>query len=189
MCITKPHNWRATTCTAPGHCATGRGVCISVSFDTRSGRGWIYFFTKVPVRTPDDLRKLRLWTAVGYPETEKLSKALGFQVVPLPETDMLTGLQTGLIEAIEVPPLFALLERTYQLATYMTNLKFAPLNAATVINVPAWERIPASYRSPLLEAVRQVGKTLREEILRLAMRPFRKCTNVACRLSTWTNPR
>ncbi len=126
--------------------------------------GWIYFFTKVPVRTPDDLRKLRLWTAAGYPEAEKLSKALGFQVVPLPETDMLTGLQTGLIEAIDVPPLFALLERSYQLAKYMTNLKFAPLNAATVISVPAWERIPASYRSHLLEAVRQVGKTLREEI-------------------------
>jgi TRAP-type C4-dicarboxylate transport system substrate-binding protein len=44
--------------------------------------GWIYFFTKVPVRTPDDLRKLRLSTAAGYPEAEKLSKALGFQGGP-----------------------------------------------------------------------------------------------------------
>lgn len=74
--------------------------------------GWISFFTKVPVRTPDELRKLRLWTAAGNPEAEKLSKALGFQVVPLPETAMLTGLQTGLIDAIDVPPLFALLDRS-----------------------------------------------------------------------------
>jgi TRAP-type C4-dicarboxylate transport system substrate-binding protein len=126
--------------------------------------GWIYFFTKAPVRTPDDLRKLRLWTAAGHPEAETLSKALGFQVVPLPETDMLTGLQTGLVDAIDVPPLFALLDRSYQLAKYMTNLKFAPLNAATVISLPAWERIPASHRPRLLDAVRQAGQALRAAI-------------------------
>lgn len=126
--------------------------------------GWIYFFTKVPVRTPNDLRKLRLWTAVGHPEAEKLSKEFGFQVVPLPETDMLIGLQTGLIEAIDVPPLFALLDRSYQLAKYMTNMKFAPLNAATVISLQAWERIPALYQPRLLDVVRQTGQALRDEI-------------------------
>jgi TRAP-type C4-dicarboxylate transport system substrate-binding protein len=126
--------------------------------------GWIYFFTKTPVRTLDDLRKLRVWTSVGQPETEKLIKEFGFQVVPLPETEMLTALQTGLIEAIDVPPLFALLERSYQLAKYMTNLPFAPLNAATVISLPAWERIPAGYRPRLLEAVRDTGQALRGTI-------------------------
>lgn len=126
--------------------------------------GWIYFFTKTPVRTLDDLRKLRLWISVGQPEAEKLVKEFGFQVVPLPETEMLTALQTGLIEAIDVPPLFALLDRSYQLAKYMTNLPFAPLNAATVISLPAWERIPASYRPRLLAAVRDTGQALRGTI-------------------------
>lgn len=126
--------------------------------------GWIHFFAKTPVRTPDDLRKLRLWTSVGHPEAEKLIKEFGFQVVPLPETDMLTALQTGLIEAIDVPPLFALLDRSYQLAKYMTNLRFAPLNAATVINVQAWERIPERHRQRLLEAVTHTGRALRDEI-------------------------
>ncbi len=55
-----------------------------------------------------------------------------FQVVLLPATDMMTSLQTGLIEAIDLPPLFALLDRPYQIATYMTDLKWAPLNATSV---------------------------------------------------------
>jgi TRAP-type C4-dicarboxylate transport system substrate-binding protein len=114
-----------------------------------------------------------MWTAAGHPESEPLSKALGFQVVPLPETDMLTGLQTGLIDAIDIPPLFALLDRSYQLAKYMTNLQFAPLNAATVISLPAWERIPASYRPRLLDAVRQAGQALRPPFARRATMPFR----------------
>jgi TRAP-type C4-dicarboxylate transport system substrate-binding protein len=126
--------------------------------------GWVYLFAKRPVHTPDDLRKLRLWAAAGRPEVEKLYKELGLQAVPLPVTDMLTALQTGLIEAIYVPPLFALLDRSYQLATYMTDMKFAPLNAATVISVPAWERIPERYRPPLLAAARHIGRALRDEI-------------------------
>jgi len=128
--------------------------------------GWVYFFAKEPVRTPDDLRKLRLWTAAGYPETERLFKQFGFRVVPLASTDMLTALQTGLIEAIDVPPLFALLDRSYQAAGYMTDLKWAPLNAATVIHLDAWRRIPEKYRESLVKAVSTIGAGLRNRIRR-----------------------
>jgi TRAP-type C4-dicarboxylate transport system substrate-binding protein len=128
--------------------------------------GWVHFFAKSPVRTPDDLRGLRVWISTGAPDTERVFKQLGFHVVPLPATDMLTGLQTGLIEVIDVPPLFSLLDRSYQVASYMTDLKFAPLNAATVITKPAWERIPAVYHSDLLAAIRATGRRLRAEIRR-----------------------
>jgi TRAP-type C4-dicarboxylate transport system substrate-binding protein len=131
-----------------------------------SEAGWVQFFTKSPVSTPDDLRELRLWTATGAPETERLFKQLGFRVVSLPATDMLTGLQTGLIEAIDVPPLFALLDRSFEVASYMTELKFAPLNAATVITLSAWQRIPSEYQPELLRAVQEVARTMRGEIRR-----------------------
>ena len=32
-----------------------------------SEAGWVHFFAKEPVRTPDDLRRLRLWIATGDP--------------------------------------------------------------------------------------------------------------------------
>ena len=128
--------------------------------------GWVHFFAKTPVRTPAELRQLRLWIGTGDPKAERVAKELGFRVVPLPTTDMLTGLQTGLIEVVDVPPLFALLDRSYQAAPYMTALPFAPLNAATVITVPAWERIPAAYREPLLAAARASAAKLRTEVQR-----------------------
>ena len=46
----------------------------------------------------------------------------------------------------------------------MTNLKIAPLNAATVISLRPRERIPASHRPRLLDAVRQAGQALRAAI-------------------------
>jgi len=42
------------------------------------------------------------------------------------------------VEVIDLPPLFALLDRSYQAAPFMTDLRFAPLNAATVITLSAW---------------------------------------------------
>jgi TRAP-type C4-dicarboxylate transport system substrate-binding protein len=126
--------------------------------------GWVYFFTKRPVRTPNDLRQLRLWTTPGFPEYEKIFKEFKFQVVPLPATDMLTSLQTGLIEAIDVPPLFALLDRSYQIATYMTDLKWAPLNAAMVLSLQTWSKIPQDLHPEFLDAVAEVGGRLRQTI-------------------------
>src|SRR5690606_17110749 len=63
-------------------------------------------------------------------------------------------------------PLFALLDRSYQAAPYMTDLPFAPLNAATVITLEAWNRIPERFREPLAEAARNAAVTLREELQR-----------------------
>jgi TRAP-type C4-dicarboxylate transport system substrate-binding protein len=123
--------------------------------------GWVHFFAKDPVATPDDLRKQRLWTSSGASSEEALLKELGFRVVALPATDMLTGLQTGMIEAIDVPPLFALLDRSYQVADNMTALGFAPLVAATVITTPAWNRIPEQFRDDLVNAARSAAAKLR----------------------------
>jgi TRAP-type C4-dicarboxylate transport system substrate-binding protein len=126
--------------------------------------GWVHFFGKAPVRTPDDLRELRLWIGMGSPETERMIEELGFRGVPLPVTDMLTGLQTGLIEVIDVPPLFALLDRSFQAAPFMTDLRFAPLNAATVMTMPMWERIPEDLRDPFLASARAAAARMREQI-------------------------
>jgi TRAP-type C4-dicarboxylate transport system substrate-binding protein len=126
--------------------------------------GWVHFFAKSPVRTPDELRPLRLWVSTGALETERIANELGFRTVPLAVTDMLTGLQTGLIEAIDVPPLFALLDRSYQAAPFMTELRFAPLNAATLMTLSAWERIAESHRARFLDAARAAIEKMRAKI-------------------------
>ncbi len=131
-----------------------------------SDAGWVYFFAKEPVRTPDDLRDLRLWIPAGGSESERLYKQFGFRVVPLPATDMLTALQTGLIEAIDVPPLFAMLSRSYQMAPYMTDVRWAPLNAAIVISSGSWQRIPAEFHQELLASVRAIAADVLVEIRR-----------------------
>jgi len=131
-----------------------------------SDAGWVYFFTRRPARTPDEVRQMKLWISAGDPDMERLFKDLDFQVVPLPTTDMLTSLQTGLIDAFDVPPLFALLDRSYQEANHMIDLKWAPVVAATVVSTRTWGRIPVELQPKLLEVSRTAGEELRVEIRR-----------------------
>lgn len=129
--------------------------------------GWARFFSKEPVRTLDDLRKLKLWISAGDPKTERLYKRYDMQVTPLSLGDVQTGLQTGLVEAVTEPPLFAMLDGTYKAAPNMTDLRWAPVIGGTVISKDAWEKIPADLRPQLMEAARQAGEDLRDKIRRL----------------------
>ena len=132
-----------------------------------SDGGWARFFTKKPAKTLDDVRKQKLWISAGDPKTEKLYKDYGLQVTPLPLSEVATGLQSGLIEAIDVPPLYAMLDGSFQRATNMTDIKWAPVIAGTVISEKAWQRIPADLRSKLLDASRKAGEATRDKIRRL----------------------
>jgi TRAP-type C4-dicarboxylate transport system substrate-binding protein len=126
--------------------------------------GWVHFFTKKPVRTPDDLRALKLFTGAGDVQTIELWKSAGFEPVPLPATEISTALQTGLITALPSPPQAAVILQWYNQAKYMTDLKWAVLMAATLISKTTWDKIPAELHGPLLEAARAAGKQLRDEI-------------------------
>jgi TRAP-type C4-dicarboxylate transport system substrate-binding protein len=126
--------------------------------------GWVRTFTKDPVHTPDDLRKMKLFTSAGDPDTEKLYKDLGFQVVPLSLSDVIPSLQTGMINAVNLPPYYVSMTRAYDTVPYMTDIKWNPLVGGTVIDLKIWNEIPEKYRSQLLEAARNAGNKFRADI-------------------------
>ena len=126
--------------------------------------GWVHTFSRKPARTPDDVRKMKLFTSAGDPDTERLYREFGFRVVPLALTDLVTALQTGMIEAFSTVPLFAQLEESYKLAPNMIDVKWMPLVGGVVISRDVWEQIPASSRAPMLEAAHAAGERLRKDI-------------------------
>ena len=75
--------------------------------------GWVRFFSKAPVRTPDDLKALKLFTWAGDDPAVELWKSAGFNPVPLPSTEISTALQTGLVSALPTTPQAALLLQWY----------------------------------------------------------------------------
>jgi len=128
--------------------------------------GWVHFFTKEPVTTPDDLRKLKLfvWSNGDSAESEKLWQSFGFNTVSLSSIDIMPALQTGMIDAYQAPPLIALANQWFPFTPYMTDLKWAPLTGATVITDKAWQKIPAQYRHELARIVFEEGLNLQVDV-------------------------
>jgi TRAP-type C4-dicarboxylate transport system substrate-binding protein len=126
--------------------------------------GWVHFFTQKPVATPDDLKKLKLFTWAGDSDSLEISKAAGFNSVPLPSTEIATALQTGLVTAVPLPPQVAVITQYFNYAKNMTDMEWQLLLGATVISKSVWEKIPADLHAPLLEAMREAGRRLQTEI-------------------------
>jgi TRAP-type C4-dicarboxylate transport system substrate-binding protein len=126
--------------------------------------GGVRTFTSKPARTPDDVRRLKLFASAGDAQTERLYTGFGFHLVPLPFTDLITSLRAGTIEAFSTVPLFAELDESYKLAPNMIDVPWMPLVGATVISQPAWEQLPAGSRTALLEAAHAAGERLRGDI-------------------------
>ena len=126
--------------------------------------GWVHFFAQKPVATPDDLKTAKMFVWAGDATSLDLWKSAGFNPVPLPATEIATALQTGLVNALGCPPQVAVISQYYNYAKNMTDLPWQLLLGATVINKSVWDRIPADVRPALLQAARESGARLQEEI-------------------------
>jgi TRAP-type C4-dicarboxylate transport system substrate-binding protein len=125
--------------------------------------GWVHFFTKSPVRVPDDLKALKLFTWSGDDFATELWRSSGFNPVPLPSTEISTALQTGLVSALPTTSQAAVLLQWYTHAKYMTDVNWAVLLGAIVISRTSWERIPADIRPALLKAAQEAGAKARAQ--------------------------
>jgi len=126
--------------------------------------GWVYVFSKTPVRSIDDVRKLKLFTSAGDDRSVQWYKENGFNPVPLAVSDMMTSLQTGMIQAIPVTPLSALAFQWYQQTPNMLDVGLAPLVGATLITERAWSRIDAADQAAMLAASARAEAQLLTEI-------------------------
>lgn len=125
--------------------------------------GWVHFFTKSPVRTPDDLKALKIFNWAGDTDAVEMWRAAGFNPVPLPATEISTALQTGLVTALPTTPQAAVLLQWYTHAKYMTDINWAVLAGGIVLTKRAWDKVPAELQPALRAAAREAGAKLRQQ--------------------------
>jgi TRAP-type C4-dicarboxylate transport system substrate-binding protein len=126
--------------------------------------GWVHFFSKKPVATPDDLRRLKFFQWAGDPQGLEIWKAAGFNPVSAPATELATGLQTGLLEAFSSSPQIVLITRYYEQTHYMADLKWAVIPVGTVVTREAWAKVPADAKPAILQAAREAGEKLKADL-------------------------
>lgn len=123
--------------------------------------GWVRYFSREPAVRPSDFRKTKMWVWAGNIDQADMLKSMGYQVVPLEVTDILPGLQTGLITSLPAGAYFALAGQFDTVAKHMVDLKWAALMGGAVITKKAWEAMSQTGREQLKSAGEQAGLKIR----------------------------
>lgn len=134
---------------------------------TWSRAGWVNFFSKHKVITPEDLKKHKLSFSTDTPVMELAWKKAGFHVVPNELKDLMMGLQSGMVEAFYLPPLVAGSGQYFPLAPNMCSVNVAPIIGGFVISKKLWDKIPEQYRQQLLKVANDMSDRLFIETIKL----------------------
>lgn len=134
---------------------------------TWSKAGWIRFFAKSPVITPEDLKKLRLVSNPEDPMFFQVWAELGYNQVPVAIPDTLQALNSGMITCIWASPLAAAGYQWFGIANHMTDLNIAPFIGAFVMTKSAWRSIPENLRPQLMDAARRITGELDKNLATL----------------------
>lgn len=128
--------------------------------------GWLHFFSKRPVVSPDDIRGLKTWMWAHDPTGLEVFKLMGFSPVVLSSIDLLPSLQTNMIEAFPSTAMAALALQAHAQAPHMLAVRWAPVIGATVLTTAAWQNLPVAERDALAADCRAIGARLRAEVRR-----------------------
>ncbi|HUX21220.1 MAG TPA: TRAP transporter substrate-binding protein DctP [Spirochaetia bacterium] len=126
-----------------------------------SSAGWVHFFSTKPISSPSDLRKLRLGVPAGDDALLTAWRSLGFNAISLPIPDIMTGLQSGMIDAFYSPPSAAVVFQWFRGALHMSSFKVTPVIVGLVIDNRAWDSIPKELRPELLRTMQGVESALK----------------------------
>ena len=103
--------------------------------------GFAYLMSKDPVTSVDDLHKLKAWVPDGDPISADLIKSFGISPIPLSITVVLPGLQTGLINAVAVPPIVALALQWHNHVKYMMDMPLIYIYSLVAMDKKVFSRI------------------------------------------------
>jgi TRAP-type C4-dicarboxylate transport system substrate-binding protein len=128
-----------------------------------SDTGFVRFFAKRPVITPDDLRKTKLFVSANRASELEIYRFVGVNPVPLEVSDILPGLQTGLIDAVCMPPSIALAIQLDAAAPHMLDMNWVPLVGALIINKKSWDALTPEAQVVLRKSAQEAGKLIKAD--------------------------
>lgn len=134
--------------------------------------GFANLWSKRPLRTPEDLQQAKVWLRLGDPMTETILRQMGIQPVPLALGDVLTSLQTGLIDTVYVSPLALIALQWFPHVEYCWDVPLFNIEAGLVVDLDTWnslrpedrETVRTSARKHLRELVERTRKDNAESV-------------------------
>jgi len=112
--------------------------------------GFVHIFTKTPIKNFNDIKKLnRMWVWEGDPLAETTFSSFGVNPVQLPVINVLTSLQTGMIDGVYASPLAAITMQWFTKVKYMMSEPMTDATGAILISKRYYDRMPEDLQKIL----------------------------------------
>jgi len=132
-----------------------------VSFGFAAG-GFAVLMSNEPVTSVSDLKGKKVWVPEGDTISYASMKALSLSPVTLPLTDVLTGLQTGLIDIVAMSPIGALVLQWHTKVKFITDLPLIYTMGFMAIDNKAFSKISPADQEIVREVMTRTYAKLNE---------------------------
>ena len=118
-----------------------------------AGGGFAYMMSNKPLETLSDMKGQKVWIPEGDPIGFAALRALGVAPVIMPVTDVMTGLQTDLLDSVAVPPVGAVVFQWFTRLKYITELPIAYVYASLLIDKKAFSKVSEADQAIVREVM------------------------------------
>ena len=130
-----------------------------VSFGFVEG-GFAHMMANEPIRGVEDMRRRKVWIPEGDQVSFVAMEALGLSPVSLPITDVLTGLQTGLLDIVAASPVVTLVLQWHTKIKYVTDLPVAYSMGIFALDARAFAGLSPEDQQVVREVMTEVVRRL-----------------------------
>jgi TRAP-type C4-dicarboxylate transport system substrate-binding protein len=109
----------------------------------------VYVFTNKPINALEDMNGVKMWMWEGDPIAEATFRALNISPIPLSITDVLTSLQTNLINGVYISPYACTVVQWHTKVKYMLDLPLADSNGAILISKKKFNKLSDTEKEAL----------------------------------------
>ena len=139
-----------------------------VSFGLAEG-GFSYMMSEQPLHTAADVRNQKVWIPSGSAVGEAVFNSAEVSPVNLPLSDVLTGLQTGLVNTVIASPIGAIALQWHTKIRYLIDMPLTYFSALMVVDKKAFNKLEendqAVVRSIMSDAFARINRQNRENNL------------------------
>jgi len=125
-----------------------------------AGGGFAYFMSNRSVSSVADLQKQKVWLPIGDKVNHLVFDEAKISPIPLPISDVMTSLQTGLIDTVAVSPVVAISLQWHTKIKYVMQAPASYIYALLAVKKSAFDRIKPADKAIVREVMAKIFKEI-----------------------------